>query len=62
MTQKDINRLKTVEFLQRCGKPNEIQIPTRKSQMPTVKEKNSNNDENDMMTVTILIAFIKALC
>lgn len=61
MTQKDINRLKTVEFLQRCGKPNEIQIPTRKSQMPTVKEKNSN-DENDMMTVTILIAFIKALC
>lgn len=51
-----------MEFLQQCVKPNEIQIPTPKSQMPTVKEKNSNNDENDMMTVTILIAFINALC
>lgn len=39
-------------------KSNEIQTPTLKSQMPTLKE-NGNNDDVDMMT--ILIAFIKAL-
>lgn len=62
MTQKIINRLKTMEFLQQCVKPNEIQIPTRKSQIPTVKENNSNSDENYLMTVTMLIAFINTLC